>query len=81
MAVNLHLFVDVPTLLTPYANSPKRLGDLAHSTCINKVYHIYGPTEYFPMSSLTFFDEKVEFRSTPFRAFMYFGTFMTSLLK
>ena len=51
MAVNLHFFVYVPTLLTPSANSPKRLGDLAHSTFINKVYHIHGLTEYFPMSS------------------------------
>ena len=44
-------FVYVPTLLTPSANSPKRLGDLAHSTYINKGYHIYGLTGYLPMSS------------------------------
>ena len=44
-------FVHVPTLLTPSADSPKRLGNLAHSTFIDKDYHIYGLAEYFPMSS------------------------------
>ena len=43
--------VYVPTLLTPSANSPKRLGYLAHSTCFNKGYHICGLTEYLTVSS------------------------------
>ena len=48
MAVNLHFCVCANSP-EPSANSPKRLGDLAHSTCINKGYR--GLTEYFPMSS------------------------------
>ena len=51
MEIILHFLVYVPTLPPPFANSPNQLGDLAHSTCINNGYHIYGLREYFAMSS------------------------------